>query len=253
MSGEIAILGLGPGAPDWLAPAAKTALENADIIVGYPTYLKQIEKLCPKTPRFSTGMRHERARAETAIALAREGKKVAVVSGGDAGIYGMAGLVYELLGENSTEIKTEVLPGISALNAAAALLGAPLMSDFVAISLSDYLVPLETILDRVRLAARGDFVICLYNPKGKQRVEPFNQTCTILLEHLDADRPVGIVRSAYREDQKLWTCRLEELSLQDVNMNCLIIIGNRTTHMIGNKMVSKRGYKIEDDEKRERS
>lgn len=245
MMGEIAILGLGPGKVDWLAPAVKKAVENADIIVGYPAYLKQIETLCPQTPRFTTSMRQEIARAEKAIAFAREGKKVAVVSGGDAGIYGMAGLVYELLGEEADEIRIEILPGISALNAAAALLGAPLMSDFAAISLSDYLVPLDTILKRIDLAAQGDFVICLYNPKSNQRVEPFNQVCARLLDQYKPDCPVGIVCSAFREGQKVWYCSLKDLQTQPVNMNCIVIIGNSTTRFIHGKMVTRRGYKID--------
>lgn len=248
MSGSISVVGLGPGTMDWLAPAAKQALIEADIIVGYPTYLKQIDTLCPDIPRFSTGMRQEVARVEKAIELAREGQQVAVVSGGDAGIYGMAGLVYELLDSEIKNISVEVYPGISALNAAAALLGAPLMGDFVTVSLSNYLVPLETILKRIEYAAKADFVICLYNPKGKQRVEPFNQSCDLLTALLGSERLVGIVRSAYREAQAVQVCKLAELKTQDIDMNCIIIIGNSTTQLIEGKMVTSRGYAIQNEE-----
>lgn len=174
MIGSISIIGLGPGSLDWLPPAASFALEEADVILGYHTYLKQIETLAERVEREGSGMRHEVERARRAIELACAGRRVAVVSGGDPGVYGMAGLVLELLENHPSDLHVEVLPGISALNAAAALLGAPLMTDFAAISLSDHLTPLADILRRVEYAVQAGFVLCLYNPRSHLRREPFD-------------------------------------------------------------------------------
>ena len=172
MSGAVDIVGLGPGSLDWLAPAARRAVEAADVIVGYRTYVAQLDGVAPSVPRERSGMRGEVTRARRAVELAREGRRVALVSGGDAGVYGMAGLLLEVLAaERGPEVAVSVLPGITALTAAAALLGAPLMSDFAAISLSDHLTPLETLLARVDHAAQAGFVLCLYNPRSRRRTE----------------------------------------------------------------------------------
>jgi precorrin-3B C17-methyltransferase len=243
MSGFISIIGLGPGSPDWLAPAARLALENAEVILGYRTYLEQIENVAPQVAREASGMRHEIERARQAIDYAAQGKRVAVVSGGDAGIYGMAGLILELLqASDDPTIPAEVLPGISALNAAAALLGAPLMSDFAAVSLSDHLTPLEDILRRVEMAARAGFVLCLYNPNSHRRSAPFEQTCQVLRRHLPADTPVGVVRSAFRPGQKVECVTLAGLPDVDVDMNTILIVGNAATRVLNGRMVTPRGY-----------
>jgi precorrin-3B C17-methyltransferase len=168
---------------------------------------------------------------------------VALVSSGDAGVYGMAGLVYEVLRERGDDgIEVQVIPGVSALNAAASLLGAPLMMDFAAISLSDQLVPLEDILRRVDLAAQAGFVLALYNPKGKQRVEPFARTCQILARHLPPETPVGVVRAAWRADQGVDLITLADLPAAEVNMVTVIIVGNRHTFAHNGKMITPRGY-----------
>jgi precorrin-3B C17-methyltransferase len=246
MCGSISIIGLGPGILDWCAPGSIKAIQQADVILGYHKYLQQIEAICPDIPRQGSGMRHEIERACHAIELAFQGKRVAVVSGGDAGIYGMAGLIMELIETQSgPSIAVEVLPGISALNAAAALLGAPLMTDFVAISLSDYLTPLVTILTRLQAAIQGDFVICLYNPKSHQRTEPFDQCLQLMKTNLGADRPVGIVRAAFREEQQVTVTKLKCLAELEIGMDCLIVIGNRATRIINGKLVTPRGYPIE--------
>jgi precorrin-3B C17-methyltransferase len=242
MAGSISIIGIGPGALDWLAPGARIALENAEVIVGYRTYLKQIESIAPQTPRESSGMRHEVERARRAIELAGEGKRVALVSSGDSGIYGMAGLVLEMLADNPAAIHVEVLPGISALNAAASLLGAPLMTDFAVISLSDLLTPLEDILRRVEFAAQGEFVICFYNPRSHHRTEPFERACQILLKHCNPDTPVGVVKAAYRTEQEVQHVKLSELSALDIGMDTLVIVGNSTTRLLDGRMVTPRGY-----------
>lgn len=242
MSGRIDIVGLGPGSIEWLAPAVCHAIESAGVILGYHTYLEQIETIAPTTPRESSGMRHEVERARRAIELARSGERVVLVSGGDPGIYGMAGLVLEMLNEQGADIPVTVIPGISALNAAAALLGAPLMTDFAAVSLSDHLTTLDDILLRVEAAARAGFVLCLYNPRSHKRTEPFERTCQVLLQYLPAQTPVGVVQAAFRPNQSVRCIALEDLPALAVGMDTILIVGNPTTRILNDKMVTPRGY-----------
>jgi precorrin-3B C17-methyltransferase len=188
-------------------------------------------------------MRQEVERVRHAIQLAQQGHRVALVSGGDAGIYGMAGLLLEMLrAQHLSGICVHIIPGISALNAAAALLGAPLMTDFAAISLSDYLVSRETILRRVEATAQADFVLCLYNPKSSQRREMFDQVCALLRRYRLPDTPVGVVRAAYRPDQQVTLTTLERLPEVAVDMHTLVIVGNSSTYVYDNRMVTPRGY-----------
>jgi precorrin-3B C17-methyltransferase len=168
---------------------------------------------------------------------------VAVISSGDAGIYGMAGLVYEVLNERSiVNMPVEVIPGVTAICAAAALVGAPLMTDFAIISLSDQLIPRDSILKRVELAIQGDFVIGFYNPKGQQRRETFDRACEILVRYRAANTPVGIVRAATREGQQVTITTLGALSKADVDMLTVIIVGNSKTSILDGRMVTSRGY-----------
>jgi precorrin-3B C17-methyltransferase len=242
MNGSIVVVGIGPGDLALLTPAARQAIETADVILGYRTYLELIGTLAPDVGREASGMRQEVERVQRAIALAKQGNRVALVSGGDPGIYGMSGLVYEVLQRQDEKVAVEVIPGISALNAAASLLGAPLMTDFATISLSDQLVPCEDIVRRVELAAQADFVLCLYNPKGLRRVEPFRLACEALARHRRPETPVGIVRSAYRPDQRVEISRLVDLPSADVDMLTVIIVGNSQTEVYGGKLVTPRGY-----------
>ncbi|MEJ5199289.1 MAG: precorrin-3B C(17)-methyltransferase [Anaerolineae bacterium] len=243
MSGAIFVVGIGPGAAEHMTPAAVAAIERADVIIGYRTYLALIAHLAPHIPREASGMRQEVPRAQRAVDLARAGRRVAVISGGDPGIYGMAGLIYEVLAERDVaDIEVSVVPGMSALNAAAAVLGAPLMSDFAAISLSDHLTPRETILRRVAAAAEADFVICLFNPKGRSRSEPWEKACALLAQHRPADTPVGVVRNATRADQSVRILTLAELPAVEVDMLTLVVVGNRDTAICNGKMVTRRGY-----------
>lgn len=246
MSGRIFITGIGPGNPAWMAPGALEALSRADVIVGYATYLKQIEGILPGIRREASGMRQEVSRAQRAVELAIEGGMVAVVSGGDPGIYGMAGLIFEILEQcpDGELVEVEVLPGITALTAASALLGAPLMTDFAAISLSDYLTPLETIQKRLEAAILGDFVICLYNPRSRQRTLPFEEAYRRLLLAYGEERPVGLVQAAYREDQQVFCGCLKDLPLWDIGMDSILIIGNAATRFIRDRMVTARGYQL---------
>ena len=240
--GLVQVIGLGPGDIGLLAPAAREAIEKADLVLGYKTYLKLIANIAPHIPRQSSGMRKEVDRARDALKLASEGKRVALVSSGDSGIYGMAGLVYEVREESDYEVEIEVLPGISALNAAASLLGAPLMTDFAVISLSDQLTPRADLLRRVELVAQSDFILCLYNPKGRKRVEPFELTCDLLEKHRPPETPVGVVRHAYREKQEVEIIPLSKLRETEVNMVTIIIVGNSSTRVFNNKMITPRGY-----------
>jgi len=243
MNGLIIVIGLGPGDTAHLTPAARQALESADIIFGYKTYLKLIADLAPDIPRAGSGMRQEVSRVNDCVDEAQTGKRVALISSGDAGVYGMAGLVFEVLQERGlADLPVEIIPGISALNAAAALLGAPLMTDFAAISLSDQLVPRAEILRRVELATQADFILGLYNPKGKQRVEPFERTCEILARHRPPETPVGIVRAAYRDKQSVELITLADLPAADINMVTIVIVGNSLTQNFDGKMVTPRGY-----------
>jgi precorrin-3B C17-methyltransferase len=247
LNGSIQIIGIGPGSPDCLTTGAGRALAKVDIILGYHTYLQQIESFWPDIPREGSAMRHEVKRAQRAVELAGNGKKVAVVSGGDAGIYGMAGLIFEIL-EDFPEahlIQVEVLPGITALTAAAALLGAPLMTDFAAISLSDYLIPLDTILNRLDAAIRGDFVICLYNPRSHQRTRPFDCACKKLLDLCGENRPVGVVQAAFRAEQQVYCTILKDLPSLQIGMDCILIVGNTSTRILNGKIVTSRGYQID--------
>lgn len=242
-NGSLIAVGIGPGAPEHITSAARHALESADVIVGYHTYLRLIADIAPHVQRIGSGMRQEVARVRHAIQLAQQGNRVALISGGDAGIYGMAGLLLEVLRlRGINEIPVHVIPGISALNAAAALLGAPLMTDFAVISLSDYLVPRETILRRVEAAAQADFVLCLYNPKSSWRTEVFDQVCALLSRYRAPDTPVGVVRAAYRPEQQVTLTTLERLPKATVDMHTLVIVGNRATYVYDNRMITPRGY-----------
>ena len=249
-AGALTVVGIGPGSLEHLTPAARAALEQADVIVGYKRYLDLIESIAPDVPREASGMRGEVARVRQAIALAQSGRRVALVSGGDAGVYGMAGLVFEILrarpasssGSALQADAVRVVPGVSALNAAAALLGAPLMTDFAAISLSDQLVPLDGILKRLEAVAQADLVICLYNPRSRARAQPFEEACRVLLRHRSPDTPVGIVRAGYRDGQQVALIRLAELPTADVDMLTTIVVGNSATFTYAGRMVTPRGY-----------
>lgn len=248
MNGSIVVVGIGPGGAEHMTPAAVAAIEGADVIVGYRTYLAQIAHLARSVPREASGMRQEVERVQAAVDLAVAGQRVAVVSGGDAGVYGMAGLVYEVLAERGIEdLAVEVIPGMSALNAAAALLGAPLMTDFAVISLSDQLTPREAIMRRVTAAAQADFVICFYNPQGRTRVAPWQQAYALLAQHRLPSTPVGVVRNATRPDQSVQIMTLADLPQAEVDMLTLVIVGNSATIARDGRMITPRGYQARYD------
>jgi precorrin-3B C17-methyltransferase len=248
------VVSLGPGFPEHISPRAKQALAEAQMVVGYRTYIELVRPLLSDQEVVATGMKAEVQRGQLALDRARAGQRVALVSSGDAGIYGMAGLVLEMCaaqglrvgppeGETEVDFHLEVIPGIPALAAAAALLGAPLMHDFVAISLSDLLTPWEAIEKRLELAAQGDFVIVLYNPKSQKRDWQLGAVQELLLRHKDPETPVGIVSRAMRQGQATTVTTLSDLTKNPVDMQTIVVVGNSQTHTYGPYMITPRGYR----------
>lgn len=234
-------MGLGPGDLEYLAPRALAAIQAADVVVGYKSYLSFIQDLLVDKEVVSSGMKKEVDRARKAIQMASAGKTVAVVSSGDPGVYGMAGIVMEMAGDLIT---VEVIPGITAANSAASVLGAPLMHDFVVISLSDLLTPWDTILKRLEAAGSGDFVVVLYNPRSQGREAHIEIARQVLLKYKDPDTPVGLVRNARREGQESIITTLNMMAREDVDMLTTVIIGNSQTRVEHGKMLTPRGYRI---------
>lgn len=248
-SGKLYLVGLGPGGLEHLTPAAQEALRKADSVVGYRPYVEQVEPLVKGKNLVAMELGQELARAAIAVELAYEGHQVAIVSSGDTGIYGMAGPVFRVLvdrGWDGQNPPLEVLPGISAMQAAAAILGSPLMQDFCTISLSDLLTPWETILRRLEGAARGDFVVALYNPRSRKRNQQLQEARHILLDHRSGQTPVGIVRDAYRPGQGVILTDLEHLidHVESVDMVTMVLIGNSTSFVHQGRMVTPRGYEL---------
>ncbi len=245
-SGAIALVGIGPGSLDQMTPAARGAIAAADVVIGYQLYADLIRPLLrPGQILEALPITQEQQRADRAIALARWGLSVAVISSGDCGIYGMAGLVLETLHAqgwdgNSPAVKS--FPGISALQATAARVGAPLMHDFCAISLSDLLTPWAVIENRLRAAAAADFVVALYNPKSQKRTTQIEIAQAIFLEQRSPDTPVAIVRSAYRPDEQRVVTTLAEMLTVPIDMLTTVIIGNRSSYTYADQIITPRGY-----------
>lgn len=243
---KISVIGIGPGSLDELTPRAAQAIEGAEVVAGYNTYIKLIEKILGGKKIIGRAMMQEVERCRLAIEETLAGKNVAVISSGDAGVYGMAGLVVEMildLPENKRP-QFEVIAGVSAVNTAAAILGAPLMNDFAVISLSDLMTPFEVIKKRVRAAAQGDFVIALYNPKSKRRVTQLDEVQKILLEYREKNTPVGIVTNAGRDGETKIISTLENFTREEVNMFTLVLIGNSQTFVKAGYMLTPRGYNL---------
>lgn len=242
----IKVVGIGPGGMDEMTPRALKAIESADTIAGYTTYIKLVKPLLEGKNVIGTGMMQEIDRCKMAVDEAVKGHNVAVISSGDSGVYGMAGLVLELLLKMPKETRPEVqiVAGLSAVNAAASVLGAPLMHDFAVISLSDLLTPWDLIKKRADLAAQGDFVIALYNPKSHKRVHHIEEIREIMLKHKSPKTPVGIVNSASRENESFVISDLENFTKEEINMFSLVIIGNSKTFTQDNFMITPRGYEV---------
>lgn len=236
---------LGPGDRSLLTPAAQSVIEDADVVAGYKGYIELVPaEFLEGKEIVSTGMMGEVERAKAAIELARSGKKTVMVCSGDAGIYAMAGLLLEILDSEGLldEIPFEVVPGIPAFNAAAALLGAPLMHDFASISLSDLLTPWEQIEKRLRLASQADFVIAIYNPRSKKRSNHLQNALDIIGESRDPQTPVGIVGRAYRDGQAIQVVPLRAVDPEIVDMQTVLVVGNSATRIVGDRMLTPRGY-----------
>lgn len=247
MRGKILIVGFGPGSVKHFTFRAKEAISESDCILGYKTYVDLVRDVITDQEIISTGMSEEVSRAQAAVKLAEQGRIVAVISSGDAGVYGMAGLIYEVLVEKGwTEkdgVEVEVVPGISAINSCASLLGAPVMHDSCTISLSDHLTPWELISRRLEAAGQADFVVALYNPKSGRRTKQIEEAQRILLQYRSPDTPVGLVKSAYRDRQQVTMTTLGEMLEHEITMLTTVVIGNSSTFFYDNKIITPRGYK----------
>lgn len=238
---KLTCVGLGPGGHDDLTLRARAALDGADVIVGYTTYIELVRDDYSHKELLSTPMRKERERCEMALARASQGERVALVCSGDPGIYGMAGLVLELAPQYP-EVEIEIVAGVSAANGGAAILGAPLMHDWCSISLSDLMTPWELIERRLSAAAEADFCICLYNPSSRGRRDHLRRACDVLLRWRDPQTVCGYVRNVGRDGQAARLLTLEELREASVDMLTCVFVGNSQTSLIDGRMVTPRGY-----------
>lgn len=237
------VVGLGPGGSRWMTWEARAALEQAEVLCGYTVYLDLIRGEFPDKEYFSTPMTQEIERCRAALERARSGRTTALVCSGDAGVYGMAGPVLELAPQ-FPEVEIQVVPGVTAALAGAAVLGAPLMHDFAVLSLSDLLTPWEVIRRRLELAAQGDFVLCLYNPSSRRRRDHLRRACDIVLAHRGPETVCGWVRNAGRAQEEHQVLTLGELREAQVDMFTTVFIGSAATRRIGDRMVTPRGYEL---------
>jgi len=247
LTGTLHIVGIGPGNKENMTLRAIEVIEKSDVVVGYELYLHLIEEMLDGKEVISTQMQEEIDRARAAIEKASGGHTVALVSSGDAGVYGIAGLAFEIISQmhekgQKVNFSLEVVPGVTAANAAGALLGAPLIHDFAAISLSDLLTPRDVIEKRVASAAEADFIIVVYNPRGSRFRENLGRAKEIILQYRPGTTPVGIVRKAYRDGQEIIITNLDDMLKYNVDMVTTIIIGNSVTFGFENYMVTPRGY-----------
>ena len=241
--GKIIVAGIGPGSKEDVTPAVIEAVREADAIVGYKYYFQFIEEYVKDGGEcIDTGMKKERERAEQAFLLAEQGKTVVVISSGDAGLYGMAPLIYEMKMKQSSDIEIEVLPGISAFQKAASLLGAPIGHDVCLISLSDLMTPWDVIERRIKAAAVGDFVTAIYNPKSHGRYWQIYRLQELFLKYRSAETPVGYVRQAGREEQEIKVTTLEKFDPEEVDMFTVVLIGNSQSYLADGKFITPRGY-----------
>ena len=238
---KIYCIGIGPGGEEQMTLRAVRALEACDCVAGYGLYLDLIDSLIEGKERIQTGMTREVDRCAAALERAKQGRTVAVVSSGDAGVYGMAGLMYEVC-EQHPDMDIEVIPGITAACGGAAVLGAPLIHDFAVISLSDLLTPWEKIQKRLDFAAQADFCICLYNPSSHKRADYLQKACDILLRSKSPETPCGTVRNIGRDGECGEIYTLAQLRDTKVDMFTTVFIGNSQTRVINGKLVTPRGY-----------
>lgn len=237
--GKLYVIGIGPGGLEHMTIKAKQAIEESDVIVGYTKYIELIKPLIKDKEVLSTGMRGEEERCKQALKFSKD-KIVAIISTGDPGIYGMAGLILEL--RNDEEV--EVIPGVTASSAAASIIGAPIMHDHCSISLSDLMTPYDLIKKRVKLASEGDFVISIYNPKSKGRPNYLKENIEIIKKYRDGSTPVAVVKNALRDCEEVALYTLDSFSDNYVDMMSIVIIGNSQSFIKKDKFITPRGYKL---------
>lgn len=237
---KLYVVGIGPGSREHMTFKAVDAIKSSQVIVGYKPYIEYLEELTEGKELFSTGMRGEVERCKKAIELVKSGKDTAIVSTGDAGLYGMAGPILEL----SKGIDVEIIPGVTAAFSAAAELGAPIMHDYASISLSDLLTPWEVILKRVEKAAEADFIIQIYNPRSKGRKDHLKKVINIISEYRKFKTPVGIVKNSGRDGREIIITTLDSIDYEKIDMLTVLIIGNSNTYIGDERIITPRGYEI---------
>lgn len=237
--GKLYVIGIGPGGLEYMTIKAKQAIEECEVIVGYTKYIEMVKPLLGGKKVFATGMRGEEERCREALRLAKE-KTVALISTGDSGIYGMAGLILEMREDE----EVEVIPGVTASSAAASVVGAPLMHDNCNISLSDLMTPYEKIKKRVELAAEGDFIISLYNPKSHGRPHYLEECINIIRKYRKDNTPVAVVKHALREGQEIHNFTIDNINYDIVDMFSIVIVGNTQSYYKDEKFITPRGYTV---------
>lgn len=242
--GKLYVVGFGPGGYEHMTAKCIDVIEKADVVTGYTTYVNILKEYFPNKKYLATPMMQEVKRCRMAVEEALKDQTVAMVSSGDSGIYGMAGIIYQIAEEMGAELAIETVPGVTAASAAASVLGAPLMHDFAVISLSDLMTPLDLIMKRVDCAGQGDLIVCLYNPKSKKRKDYVDQAAKILLKYRKPDTPVGIVRNAGRKDESSQLTTLSRLGEAKIDMFSVVIIGNSQTYVSKGRMITPRGYQV---------
>ncbi len=238
------VVGFGPGSKEDMTFRAADAIENADVVTGYTTYVDIIREFFPDKTYKSTGMMKEIDRCRMAVEDAMSGKNVAMISSGDSGIYGMAGIIYQIAEDMNADIDIVTVPGITAASSAASLLGAPLMHDTALISLSDLLTPFDLIMKRVDNAAMSDMVIVFYNPKSKKRTDHLEQAVQRILQHRSKDTPIGIAKNIGRKDESITVTTLENIDYSMVDMFSTVVVGNSQTYISQGRMITPRGYRL---------
>ncbi|MHB8879291.1 MAG: precorrin-3B C(17)-methyltransferase [Myxococcaceae bacterium] len=238
------MVGIGPGGPLDRTRRAEQAISASAVIVGYSRYLDLVADLTGGKELVASGMTHEVERCRTALARAAAGQAVALVSSGDPGVYGMAGLMLELAEAEGCPVPIEIIPGVSAANATAARLGAPLMLDAAFISLSDLLVPWEVIRQRLEAVAAADLVVALYNPRSHKRVEQLDQAAAIFRRHRPGSTPVGIGTAVGTGDERVVVSDLDRFLSEEIGMRSTVVVGNRSSRRVGQWLVTPRGYRL---------
>ena len=237
---KLYVIGIGPGGRENMTYKAVETIKSCDAIVGYKPYIEYLGDFAHGKELFSTGMKGEIERCKVAIEMVKQGKNTCIISTGDAGLYGMAGPILEL----AEDIEVEIIPGVTAAFSAAAELGSPIMHDYASISLSDLLTPWEVIEKRLEKASEADFVITIYNPKSKGRKDHLNNAFGIISKYRNGSTPVGIVKDSGRPGTEKIITTLDNIDYEQIDMLCVVIIGNSNTFIKGDKIITPRGYRI---------